>query len=62
MSTSLTSKSATHAAALDITLAILAKTEFKAAGGTSSADFYGKKAAEFANAIFNSALENLQKK
>lgn len=61
MSNSLAPVSPAHAAALDITLAIIAKSDFVSAG-TAGPDAYGKRASDFANAIFNSVLENLQKK
>jgi hypothetical protein len=55
-------KSPDHATALDITLAIIAKTDFSMSAGTSGPEGNGKKAGEFANAIFNSVLDNLQRK
>lgn len=62
MSNSLSPKSPANAAALDITMAVIAKTEFVIDDGLRTPEDNGKRAAAFANALFNGVLENLQKK
>ncbi|MFP6861236.1 hypothetical protein [Pseudomonas sp.] len=63
MSNSLSSKSANHAAALDITLAALAKLDLiPYRSGTKTAEWTGDEIAKFANAVFNATLKNLQDK
>lgn len=60
MSNSLTPKSPANAAALDITLAVIANTTFAVNANAKTPAENGAAAAEFANAIFNSVLENIK--
>lgn len=61
MSNSLSNRSPEHAAALDITLAIIANSNPLTSSGPKNSAEYGERAASYANAIFNKVLENLQK-
>lgn len=57
------SKSSAHAAAFELTQALIANTDLSNfVTGTATPDSKGAKAAEFVNGFFNRVLANLEKK